>query len=246
MTSAQRPEAGADRAGRSLHPSGPAAMGSAASSSPRGSRAVSERASLSRAATAPDPAPGCGSAFQIHHPGVAGPHQRRVPVPSGAVPQVSAGGPPRNRAYRPVPGPARGAAANGRVQAVACGVAAEPRRGTPTGRRGERGQPRSAVGVGAAGWTGHVRGDSPALRGPLLPGQLRKGGGVEAGAFGTSVRLKIHSVSWEPVCGGVISVYQEKTRANSVAQSVEEATSHVCLFVCGVNAKINKTPASCG
>lgn len=43
------------------------------------------------AAAAPDPAPGCGPAFQIHHPGVARPHQGGVPVPPGAVPQVSGG-----------------------------------------------------------------------------------------------------------------------------------------------------------
>lgn len=151
-------------------------MGSAASFSPRGGRAVSERASLSRAATAPDPPPGCGPAFQIHHSGVAGPHQRRVPVPPGAVPQVSAGGSPGTRDYRPVPGRARGAAANRRVQAVACGVAAEPRRGTPTGRGGSAGSPGPRP-PGASGRTGRVQGDSPALcpalRGPMLPGQLR-------------------------------------------------------------------------
>lgn len=51
-------------------------------------------------------------------------------------------------------------------------------------------------------------------------------------------------MSWEPVRGGVISVYQEKTCANSVARRIKEGTSHVCSFACGVNAKVIKTPAS--
>lgn len=47
--------------------------------------------------------------------------------------------------------------------------------------------------------------------------------------------------------GGVIPVYQEKTRANSVAQRVKETASHVCSFACGVNTKIIEMPQmSCG
>lgn len=42
-------------------------------------------------------------------------------------------------------------------------------------------------------------------------------------------------------------MYQKKTRANSVAQSVKETVSNVCSFACGVNTKINKMPQmSCG
>lgn len=47
---------------------------------------------LSPGPSAPGAAPGCGAALQIHHPGVAGPHQGGVPVPPGSVPQVSGGG----------------------------------------------------------------------------------------------------------------------------------------------------------
>lgn len=169
------------------HPPPPHPSRSPSPLSPRGGRAVSERSSLSPvpAVAAPDPAPGCGPALQIHHPGVAGPHQGGVPVPPGAVPQVSAGGTPRGRGRRPVPGRARGAALGGRVQAVACGVAAEPRRGT----RHRRPLPASLVrggreehGGGAPGMKAALPGAGPPA-GVLLPGQLRKGGDVEAGAL---------------------------------------------------------------
>lgn len=155
-------------------------MGSAASLSPRDGRAVSERASFSRAANAPDPAPGCGPAFQIHHPGVAGPHQRGVPVPSGAVPQVSAGGPP----WGPGGGPGAGRAGGCTERARPGGgvrLAAEPARGPPGAARGARAAPGRARAPGRAGRAG---GPSPALpcpplpcpalRGPVLPRQLPK------------------------------------------------------------------------